>query len=121
MKIYFCFFIVMIFSLPLLAQNKYTISGYIKDSSNGENLIGAAITVQGQSKGITSNAYGFYSITLNQGKYVLVCSFVGYKYKAIEVDLTADTKFNFEILNKTDLSQEVVVSSKKRDGNVKSR
>ena len=120
MKIYFSFFILMLFSFSAVAQNRFTVSGYIKDSANGETLIGAAITVQGQSKGITSNQYGFYSITLDEGKYILICSFVGYRYKAIEVDLTADTKYNFEILPRITLSQEVVVSARKRDGNVKS-
>jgi len=117
------FFLVFLFILgsssAIFAQNKYTISGYIKDSLNGETLIGAAITVQGQAKGISSNLYGFYSITLDEGKYILVCSFVGYRYKAVEINLTADTKINFDVLPKAYLAQEVVVSTKKRDANVK--
>ncbi len=119
MKIYFVVFIVALFSLPVSAQNKHTISGYIKDSLNGETLIGATITVQGQTKGISSNLYGFYSITLDEGKYILICSFIGYRYKAVAIDLTADTKINFEVLPKIYLAQEVVVTTKKRDANVK--
>ncbi len=102
-----------------LAQNKYTISGYIKDSLNGETLIGASIAVQGQTKGITSNLYGFYSITLEEGKYLLICTFIGYRVKAVSIDLKADTRINFEVLPKSYLAEEVVVSSKKRDANVK--
>ncbi len=119
MKIFFLIFLFLLGSASAFSQNKYTISGYIKDSSNGETLIGAAIIVQGQAKGISSNGYGFYSITLDQGKYVLVCSFIGYRYKAVEIDLTADTKINFDVLPKAYLAQEVVVSTKKRDANVK--
>ena len=118
MKIYFIFLLAM-FSLSVSAQNKHTISGYIKDSLNGETLIGATITVQGQTKGISSNLYGFYSITLDEGKYILICSFIGYRYKAVAIDLTADTKINFEVLPKIYLAQEVVVTTKKRDANVK--
>jgi hypothetical protein len=119
MKKYFFIFLFVLGALNGFAQNKYTISGYIKDSLNGETLIGAAISVQGQTKGISSNLYGFYSITLDEGKYILICTFVGYRIKAVSIDLRADTKINFDVLPKAYLAEEVVVSSKKRDANVK--
>jgi uncharacterized membrane protein YfhO len=59
-------------------QNKYTISGYIKDSLSGETLIGASISVNGKGKGVSSNQYGFYSITLPKGNYQVTVSFAGY-------------------------------------------
>ena len=67
---------MMLVSVVAVAQKKYTISGYAKDVQNGETLIGATITVKGNSKGIASNQYGFYSITLLEGNYELVCSYV---------------------------------------------
>jgi len=116
-----CYFFILFLSATFTgsAQNKYTISGYIKDSLNGETLIGATVTVQGQAKGISSNLYGFYSITLDEGEYMLICSFIGYRYKAVSIHLKADTKINFEVLPKSYLAEEVVVTSKKRDANVK--
>ncbi len=119
MKTYFFIFLLLLFSSAAYTQKKHTISGYIKDSLNGETLIGATITVQGQAKGISSNLYGFYSITLDEGKYVLICSFIGYRFKAVAIDLLQDTKINFEILPKVSLSQEVIINSRKRDANVK--
>ena len=119
MKIWYFVFLFVLSTITGLAQNKYTISGYIKDSLNGETLIGASIAVQGQTKGITSNLYGFYSITLEEGKYLLICTFIGYRVKAVSINLTADTRINFEVLPKSYLAEEVVVSSKKRDANVK--
>jgi outer membrane receptor protein involved in Fe transport len=98
---------------------RYTISGFIKDSSNGETLIGATIAVTGKTRGISSNQYGFYSITLEQGDYVLVASYIGYQPRIIELKLNADRQLNIELLSKIALSQEVIVSSKKRDANVK--
>jgi len=115
-------FIVLLLILgPVLtkAQHKYTISGFIKDSLNGETLIGATITVKEQAKGISSNQYGFYSITLTEGNYVLQCSHVGYRDRLISIKLDADLKLNFEVLPKIYLSEEVIVTSKKRDANVK--
>ena len=119
MKIFFFVFLFVLSACSGLAQNKYTISGYIKDSLNGETLIGATIAVQGQTKGISSNLYGFYSITLDEGKYILICTFIGYRIKAVSIDLRADTKINFDVLPKSYLAEEVVVSTKKRDANVK--
>jgi outer membrane receptor protein involved in Fe transport len=103
----------------LMAQKKVTLSGYIRDSLNGETLIGATVSINGQSKGINSNQYGFYSITLDEGTYIFVCSYIGYRPRAIEVDLSKDQQVNFEMLPRVDLSQEVVVTSRKRDANVK--
>lgn len=119
MKIFSFTILFMLAGLISSAQNKFTISGYIKDSLNGETLIGASIAVQGQAKGISSNSYGFYSITLDEGKYILICSFIGYRVKAVAIDLRSDIKINFEVLPKAYLAEEVVVSSKKRDANVK--
>jgi hypothetical protein len=102
-----------------LAQKKFTISGYIRDSLSRETLIGASVTIQGQGKGINSNQYGFYSITLPEGQYNIICSFVGYLPVEKAVDLTENRDIDFSILSKTSLSQEIVISSRKRDANVK--
>lgn len=119
MKILSFLFVLLLCSFASVAQKKYTISGYIKDTLNGETLIGATVTVKGQSKGISSNQYGFFSITLTGGEYTLVCSYIGYREKVIDIKLDNDRQLNFLILPKAYLFQEVVVSSKKRDANVK--
>ena len=53
------------------AQEKFTLNGYIKDSLSGETLIGASVNLQGAGRGVTSNQYGFYSLTLPKGTYRL--------------------------------------------------
>ncbi len=115
----------MVFCLTLFAgfiagaQNKYTISGYVKDSLSSETLIGASITVKGQGKGVNSNQYGFYSITLPEGTYQIICSYVGYLPTETEVELNKNFGFNFSVFPKSSLSQEIVISSRRRDANVK--
>ena len=113
---YLLFFTLITFSA--FAQNKYTISGYAKDVQNGETLIGATITVKNVSRGITSNQYGFYSITLPQGAYQLICSYAGYQSKTLSIKLEADQQLNFDLFTGLAL-QEVVIAAKKTDGNVK--
>lgn len=109
----------LLFSDSTVPVGHFTISGIVKDSLNGETLIGASITVLGQSKGINSNQYGFYSITLPAGNYILACTYIGYVVKKIEVKLNQVRQVNFDVLPRINLSEEVVVSSRKRDGNVK--
>ena len=106
--------IVVIFST---AQNKYTLSGYINDSLSGETLIGASITINGHGKGVNSNQYGFYSITLPEGTYPVIVSFVGYQAQQLSIVLTRNTVLNFSLLQRSVL-QEVIVSSRRKDGNV---
>lgn len=126
MKIKLIFILLLLVSPPVFSQEKtsssitkYTVSGFIRDSLSGETLIGATIAVQGKIKGISSNQYGFYSITLEAGAYNFVCSYIGYQYKVIPVQLNANLQLNFDVLPKVALSQEVVVSTKKLDANVK--
>ena len=113
-------FFLFVFLLPLFsfAQKKYTISGFVKDVQNGETLIGATITVKGSTKGISTNQFGFYSLTLLEGNYVLICSYAGYQPRAAEIKLASDQQLNFDMTVKGAL-EEVVISSKKRDVNVK--
>ena len=107
----------LLVSTVLTAQKKYTLSGYIKDAGSGETLIGASLSVKG--KGINSNQYGFYSITLVEGDYSFICSFVGYKSQQFKINLKADSLVNFSLLSSTALSEEVIVTAKKRDNNIK--
>jgi hypothetical protein len=113
--------ILFLFTLVIAqAQNKFTISGYIRDSLSSETLIGATVTVKEQGRGVNSNAYGFFSITLPKGDYIMVASFVGYMPVEIPVSLGKNESINFSLFPKSSLSQEIIISSKRRDANVKS-
>ncbi|MCE2758648.1 MAG: TonB-dependent receptor [Chitinophagaceae bacterium] len=103
----------------LFAQEKFTISGYVRDSLSRETLIGATIQAKEQSKGVNSNQYGYYALTLPKGEYAIVASFVGYFPMEKKINLQADLVIDFPLLSKSSLSQEIVISSKKRDANIK--
>ncbi len=111
--------VFLIFHDTSFSQTRYTISGYIRDSLSRETLIGASITVKSQGKGVNSNQYGFFSITLLQGTYNLTASFVGYLPMEIPVELNRDIELDVSIIAKSSLSQEIVISSKRRDANIK--
>lgn len=103
-------------SLAASAQTKYTLSGFVRDSLSGESLIGATVQVQDDGS-VTSNQYGFYSLTLPAGEYTLLVSFAGYQLQQLTIRLDKNISYNFQLLPRGAL-QEVIVSSRRKDGNV---
>jgi hypothetical protein len=113
-----------LYAHSLDAQNpskavRFTLNGYVKDSLSGESVIGATISINGQSKGVASNQYGFYSLTLEEGTYTISASHVSYLTRTMTIELRNSQSFNFELLSKSGSISEVIVYSKRRDGNVK--
>lgn len=102
------------------AQEKRTISGYIKDAKNGEALIGVTVQKKNSQIGTSANAYGFYSLTLPKGNDTLIFSFVGYKTLVQPIDLNSNQTLNIEMSEEGQELEEVVVSSEKEDKNIKS-
>ncbi|GAB3249834.1 TonB-dependent receptor [Larkinella harenae] len=98
-----------------------TVSGYIKDAANGEGLIGVSVFVKETGSGVTTNSYGFYSLTLPAGTYNLVYSYVGFSKQNRTIDLTGENvRLNIELQEEGRDLQEVTVSTKREDDNVKS-
>jgi len=119
-KIITFFLIIFIFSVQLKAQEKYTISGYIKDESNGEYLIGANVYIKETLKGVSTNQYGFFSLTIDKGKHVIVASYISYENKEVEIDLNKNTKLNILLKPESFTTDVVVISAERQDKNVKS-
>ncbi len=113
---------LLLFCSSLSAQEKYTISGYLKDAESGETLIGANVfDAREKSFGATTNLYGFFSITLEAGVYELEFSYIGYESVRARVDLQEDLVYNLEMnLKGFASSQEIVVKAERQDENVNS-
>ena len=78
-------------------SNKFTLSGYIKEEGSGETLPGVGIYCDSLKQGVSSNHYGFYSISLPQGIHKLVVSFIGYGKKEISVELNKNLRTDITI------------------------
>ena len=102
----------------MLAQTKYTINGNVKDIANGEGLIGATVTVKEVKAGASVNEYGFYAITLPEGTYTLVYSYIGYVKIEKVVSLTSNLKMDIELAEISISTEEVVVKAKKENDNI---
>lgn len=98
------------------AQSKFTISGTIIDFDTGETMIGATVTVKEQSGvGVACNEYGFYSLTLLQGDYTLLITFLGYTEITKQISLTSNQIIDFKLSPKEIVLAEAVITSEKRN------
>jgi hypothetical protein len=118
MKHTFLFIICFLTGVSIFAQSQYTISGTIKDSRNGEALIGVALTIADKSNvGTRTNDYGFYSITLEKGSQRLRAKYIGFKEEFKEITLDGDKTVNWELESKQSL-KEVNIKAKRKDDNI---
>lgn len=86
------------------AQTKYTVSGHVVNALDGEEVIGATVSLKSNPTiGTKCNAYGFYSMTLEPGSYTLVVRAIG--YESFEQNINLDKN----------ITQEIKINSKKRD------
>ena len=71
------FFLLHFFSQ---AQQKYSISGYVRDAATGEDLIGASVWEAKSKVGIMTNSYGYFSIEIpaTNDTITLKASYSGY-------------------------------------------
>ena len=103
------------------AQEKFVLSGNIADAATGEDLIGATVMVAGlPNTGAVSNAYGFYSLTLEKGNYQIRFRFVGYEQQMVSVDLTENNKLDIQLSEKNYEIGNIVVTGERPDRNVTS-
>lgn len=111
--------LLSIFTVQIaLAQEKSVVSGYVKDSSTGEVLIGATVYAKGTTIGTTTNSYGFYSLNLPKGSYTLIYSYISYNDAVKDVDLSKGIQLNVELQPSSVQIGEVVISRDKANANV---
>jgi len=95
----------------LHSQSKYSLHGTIKAKGTGEVIIGATVSVIGNSTGTASNEYGFYSLTLVANDYTVEISAVGMKTRQLTVSLNKDVKLDILLEEEVTNLQEVTVKA----------
>ena len=76
---------------PSSATSRHTLSGYVRDAG-GESLINVTVWDQTTGQGTTTNAYGFYSLTLPEGEHNIRFSYLGFADKTIKTRLQANIR-----------------------------
>ncbi|MEQ9166986.1 MAG: TonB-dependent receptor, partial [Fulvivirga sp.] len=96
----------------LIIEKQFTVSGYIKEEDSGETLIGVNIIftdASGHQSGVTTNLYGFYSISLAKGTYQVSISYIGHESYTASFDLHNNYNLTVHLKDKALELSEVVV------------
>ncbi len=98
-------------SFTNFGQEQVTISGTIYDDFNNETLIGVTIYIPEINAGTITNEYGFYSLTVPKGTYLVQMSYLGYKTMSETIDLQEKTVRNFALTEEAESLDEIVLES----------
>lgn len=89
------------------------ISGTIREESTGEPVIGASVYVESPLIGVATDQFGYYSLTLPRGSYVLHIKSLGMKATQRNVVLHSNGRLDIELEEEMTPLKEVVIESEK--------
>ena len=100
-----------------VAADAVTISGYVRDATSNEELIGAGVHATEADAGVTSNAYGFYSLTLPPGSHTLRYATMGYEPRDTVIALIGDIRLDVALDLRTVVMDSIVVTAERTNEN----
>lgn len=119
---FFCAGICVFLSIQTFSQNKnelFTISGTVKDSKTGEELIGASVFLKDTSGiGSVTNGYGFYSLTIPAHKKEISVRYLGYDDFSVTLDSFKNQTLNISLVPADKTLKEVEIKAKISEDNI---
>jgi hypothetical protein len=94
-------------------QPKATIAGYVRNDKTGEGIPGAVLYADTVSISITTDQFGYYSLTLPKGHHVIRISNAGMKDTRRQIVLYSDGRLNVEMQDAVATLKAVIVSAEK--------
>ena len=98
----------------LKAQN-YSFSGFVKDSTSGESIKGAVVKNLSDGASVTTNNYGFFSLTLPSGQQSVRISAGEYEGVTLVRNVQSDEQISIYLLPRADEIDEVRIRAKRND------
>jgi hypothetical protein len=102
------FFTLFAVKKELIEEQKWIVSGYLKDSLSGEDLV--LSTIESSKARATTNNYGFFSISLPKGLQTILFSSHGYYSDTLQIKVERDTIFTYFLAPTFKTLSAVVVS-----------
>lgn len=100
------------------SDNKITISGYVKDATDGQILTGVTVLETNLKVGTSTDQNGFYSLTIIPGSYKLQFSYIGYKPVTKSGNSQKNLILNLSLDPAETSLNEVFVEASRADANV---
>jgi carboxypeptidase-like protein/TonB-dependent receptor-like protein len=104
---------ILIKKISRKAGQTTTVYGFVTAAPSGEALIGTTVNLSGNKTYTTlTNAYGFYSLTIPAGEYILNGSHIGFLESNERMAIEESHRHNIELrVKEADTMQAVIVSS----------
>ena len=83
-----------------LRGKKAQVLGRVLDQETGEPVFYATVYIEETQSGAVTDINGFFTLSLNPGKYNIVFDFLGYEKKKYQLEVLSDGNFSIQ-LNKT--------------------
>src|ERR1043165_8699354 len=88
----------LVLNTYLLFPQKHTISGYVGDKRSQEKLIGAVVYDSKTKSAVSTNAYGFFSLTLPDDSVNLIISYIGFAAQRKTFVLSQNLSLNIDLV-----------------------
>ncbi len=97
------YFVLTIFSaINLLSiSSQTTLSGRVRNAASGEYILGANVIVEDNLLGVSTNLYGFYSLSLPEGENTIKYSFIGFESLILKVNMIKSSVKDVNLIPKT--------------------
>ena len=96
-----------------------TIAGFVRNGKTGEPVIGASLFIEKPRIGITTDQFGYFSLSLPKGRHILSILSLNMRDTKRRIALYSDGKLNIDMQETVTSLNEVVIASQKT-GNIKS-
>ncbi|MGY0040780.1 carboxypeptidase-like regulatory domain-containing protein [Pedobacter sp. NJ-S-72] len=87
----------------------WVIHGHVRNTEDGEDLVGATVYIPELKTGVTTNQYGFYSLSVPAGTYDVLISSVGYETQQKNIYFNQNMEMETELTPQTKLLHEIEV------------
>jgi hypothetical protein len=114
-KIFIC---ALLLSQLTFAQDETTLSGFIRDKSNGETLPFANVILVEEKLGCASNLEGYFVIShIPPGKHTVKISLLGYRTETFTIDTRSSASIVRNVMLETQAleEKEVVIIAEKME------
>lgn len=101
---------IILYRRPVAARRKCTISGFVREAGSDEAIVGAVVRSTQAGVAATTNAMGFYSLTVPAGETTLTVDYPGFRdYTSGKLAVESDLSYNIGLTVNSEMLDELVV------------